>query len=91
MLAQIPSTAIDPAAELVAKYRTMDDLFTPSVSELQTLFSLYGGTFLQGRRPGLYAVELPGKSIVGSREQLWKWYLARRDALEAMRSRSIPF
>lgn len=81
--------------DLLEKYGRIasQDAFAPTLKELQDTYARVGGKVTQNRyNPAWYHMEMPGKTIAGSRSALWNWYWDRRDVMALVAAaRPLPF
>jgi hypothetical protein len=82
-------------AELLDQYgRIVDrDQFMPSLEEMNIVYSRVGGkVYPNPYNSNRYYMEMPGKTITGTREAIWNWYWDRREMMELVAAaRPLPF
>lgn len=88
------ANAIAPEDPLLKYGRiASQDAFAPTLKELQDTYARVGGKVTQNVfNPSWYQMEMPGKTIAGSRSALWNWYWDRREMMALIAAaRPLPF
>lgn len=87
-------TVAETAAQILKKYELVDDLFTPTIEELLTLYSRLGIVQQHRTIKTCFALTLDcGKVVVfRNRQQAWSYYRLNKQLLEHVASqRPCPF